>query len=86
VWSATRDTPGFSNQRALALIRVNAAVLMLLNRDETKPDDAAPRQVGTVPLLPSLARLVANLVADNFQKPPNTSHQQKPKRLKRQHG
>ena len=56
-------------------IRVNAAVLMLVNRDETKPDDAAPRQVGTVPLLPSLARLMANLVADNFQKPPNTSHQ-----------
>jgi hypothetical protein len=25
---------------------------MLVNRDETKPDDAAPRQVGTVPLLP----------------------------------
>jgi hypothetical protein len=31
---------------------VNAAVLMLVSRDENAPDDAGARQVGTVPLLP----------------------------------
>ena len=32
---------------------VNAAVLFMLNRDDTAPDDANGRQVGVVPLLPS---------------------------------
>jgi hypothetical protein len=47
---------------------VNAAVLMLLNRDESAPDDATARQVGTVPLLPSAGQFeVANIVPGSYE-------------------
>ena len=47
---------------------VNAAVLMLVNRDETTPDDAAPRQVGTVPLLPSTGQFeISNVLPGSYE-------------------
>ena len=42
---------------------VNAAALMLLNRDASAPDDAGARQVGTVPLLPMTGQFeIANVL------------------------
>jgi hypothetical protein len=47
---------------------VNAAVLMLLNRDESAPDDATARQVGTVPLLPSTGQFeVVNVAPGSYE-------------------
>jgi hypothetical protein len=47
---------------------VNAAVLMLLNRDASAPDDASGRQVGTVPLLPSSGQFeVANVLPGSYE-------------------
>jgi hypothetical protein len=47
---------------------VNAAVLMLVNRDEAAPDDVtAGRQVGTVPLLPTSGQFeIANILPGSY--------------------
>jgi hypothetical protein len=46
---------------------VNAAVLMLLNRDESVPDDVGARQVGAVPLLPTTGQFeIANVVPGSY--------------------
>jgi Carboxypeptidase regulatory-like domain len=46
---------------------VNAAVLMLLNRDETAPDDITARQLGAVPLLPTSGKFeIANILPGSY--------------------
>jgi hypothetical protein len=47
---------------------VNAAVLLLVNRDEVAPDDVtAGRQVGTVPLLPASGQFeIANILPGSY--------------------
>jgi len=58
---------------------VNAAVLMLVNRDSDIPDDSTPRQIATVPLLPTVGNFeVANLLPgsyDLFARVPDPSAQ-----------
>lgn len=46
---------------------VNGAVLMLLSRDESAPDDATARQVGTVPLIPTTGQFeIANVLPGSY--------------------
>jgi hypothetical protein len=58
---------------------VNAAVLMLVNRDPEIPDDSTPRQIARVPLLPTVGNFeVANILPgfyDLFASIPDPSGQ-----------
>jgi hypothetical protein len=47
---------------------INAAALLLLHRDETAPDDANGRQMGTVPLLPTSGQFeIANILPGSYE-------------------
>jgi len=47
---------------------VNAAVLFMLNRDETAPDDVNGRQVGVIPLIPSTGQFeISNVMPGVYE-------------------